>query len=81
ELGEEEKRTRLHSFLAVDHFYLNFKPLDLLDEVFAPIGGCHVCKMMWKLVNTRWGELEETGKKKKEFGFVRVLAGKLVRDV
>ncbi|GJT53349.1 reverse transcriptase domain-containing protein [Tanacetum coccineum] len=26
-----------------------------------PMGSCHVCKMMWKLVNTRWGELEETG--------------------
>ncbi|GJS32330.1 hypothetical protein Tco_0530712 [Tanacetum coccineum] len=76
ELGEEEKRMRLHSFLAVDHFYLNFKPLDLLDEVFAPMGGCHVCKMMWKLVNTRWSELEETGKGFGEVGFVSGFGGK-----
>ncbi|GJS58804.1 hypothetical protein Tco_0653588 [Tanacetum coccineum] len=40
------------------------------------MGGCHVCKMMWKLVNTRWGELEEMGEGFREVGFVRVFGGK-----
>ncbi|GJZ84034.1 hypothetical protein Tco_0649207, partial [Tanacetum coccineum] len=40
------------------------------------MGGCHVCKMMWKLVNTRWGELEETGEGFGEVGFVRIFGGK-----
>ncbi|GJZ49163.1 putative reverse transcriptase domain-containing protein [Tanacetum coccineum] len=59
---EDEEKMRASSFQALGSFLLNLNRWMIYGEVFEPIRGCHVIRMTWRWVNTRWGEVGRTGK-------------------
>ncbi|GKB92306.1 hypothetical protein Tco_0964578 [Tanacetum coccineum] len=64
-MRDDEKMRALQSFIALDLFSFESKPLDLNGDVFEPIRSCHVIEMTWRWVNTRLDEVRRNGKGEK----------------
>ncbi|GJV64252.1 retrovirus-related pol polyprotein from transposon TNT 1-94 [Tanacetum coccineum] len=47
---KNDEKMRASLLTAVGSLWFEFKPLDVIDDVFGPMEARHVCKMMW-----RWG--------------------------
>ncbi|GKB00546.1 hypothetical protein Tco_0828539 [Tanacetum coccineum] len=49
-IEKNDEKMRASLLTAVGSLWFEFKPLDVIDDVFGPMGARHVCKMMWRWV-------------------------------